>query len=192
MPSAVFSQWKLCLSPTDFLRIHDFIGFAMLQNTILMNAGSVRERVLPDDRFASCDGQSAHPADNSRSLYYLRELKLGEVFAIEILSSLDCHDDFLQSNITSSLADAVDGSFHLPGTGADCGQRIGYGEPQVIVAMYANDRVINISDVVLQILNDRSELLRYGIANRIRNIHRGSAGFDSCLDDLGQKLRLSA
>src|SRR5258708_19878323 len=143
MPSAVFGQRKLRLTPTDLLRIHDFIGLAMFQNTILMNAGSVRKRIFADDGFASRDGQSAHPTHNPRSLHYLRGLKIGEVVAVEVLSSIDCHHDFFQSNVTCPLTDTVDGSLHLTGAAADRGQPIGYGYSQFIVAINPNHLCVN-------------------------------------------------
>src|SRR5260370_37550017 len=126
MPSAVFGQRKLRLTPADLMRIHDFIGAAIFQNAILMNAGSVRKRIFADDGFASRDGQSAHPTHKPRSLHYLRGLKIGEVVAVEVLSSIVCHHDFFQSNVTCPLTDTVDGSLHLTAAGADPANRIAY------------------------------------------------------------------
>ena len=68
MAPAMLGQGQFRAAPTDILRVHDLVGFALFQDAILVNAGAVSEGVLSDDGFAAGDMQAAHAADDARSL----------------------------------------------------------------------------------------------------------------------------
>ena len=70
-----------------------------------------------------------------------------EVFA----AGFDRHHDLLEGAIAGAFADAIEGALHLPGPGLDGGQRVGDGQPQVIVAMHADHCLVDVLHVVAQI-----------------------------------------
>ena len=49
VPAAVLAQHQLGLLQADVLGAHDFVGLAMLEHAVLMDAGFVGEGVLADD-----------------------------------------------------------------------------------------------------------------------------------------------
>ena len=58
--AAVLSQNQVLPDESDIFGSHDLVGRARLQHAVLMNAGFVRERVLPDNRLVALHG---HPGD---------------------------------------------------------------------------------------------------------------------------------
>ena len=55
VPAAVLGERQFGFSPTDVPRIHDLVCFAMLQDSVLMNAGAMCEGVLTNDSLAPRD-----------------------------------------------------------------------------------------------------------------------------------------
>ena len=104
----------------------------------------------------------------------------------------DGHHDFLEGAIARAFADAIEGALHLPGAGLDGGQRVGDGQPQVIVAMHADHCLIDVLHVVAQIADQRGILLRNGESNGVGDIDRVGPGVDGGLNNAGQELRLRA
>ncbi len=65
MAAAVLGQRQLGTAPAHFLRVHDLVGFAFLQDAVLVNARAVGEGVFPHDGLASRHMQPAHAADDT-------------------------------------------------------------------------------------------------------------------------------
>ena len=51
----VLAEHQRRLRHADFLGPHDFVGAAILQHAVLVDAGFVRERIAPDDRLVGLD-----------------------------------------------------------------------------------------------------------------------------------------
>ena len=75
------------------------------------------------------------------------------------------HDDFFEGAVAGPLADAVDGAFDLPGALLHGGQAVGHGQAQVVVAVDAEDDLVDAADVLLQMARWRR---RTGWARRSR------------------------
>ncbi len=102
------------------------------------------------------------------------------------------HDDLFQSHVSGAFADAVNGSFHLAGSGADGCQGVCYGQAKVIVAMHGDDGFADVRHIFLQVADDAVELVRCGVAHGIRNVDGSGAGVDDCFHDFGQEVQVCA
>ena len=60
------------------------------------------------------------------------------------------------------------------------------------MAVHADDGVVNIAHIVLQVFDQRPELLRHGKADGVRDIDCGRTRGNDRFDDLGEKFRLGA
>ncbi len=127
VPSAVFGERQFRFAPTDVARIHDLVGLTMLEDSILMDAGTVSKSVLANDRLAASHHQAAHATNQARRFHDLAGVHFGvKVFEV-IGPRLDRHHDFFDSGVTGAFADAVDGSLDLARAGLDGGDRIRHG-----------------------------------------------------------------
>ena len=52
------------------------------------------------------------------------------------------HDDLLERGVAGALAEAVDRDLDLARAGLDRGERVGRGQPQVVVAVDADRRLV--------------------------------------------------
>ena len=96
----------------------------------------------------------------------------------EVLAGPDSHHNFFQRGIAGPLADAVDGAFHLPGAPDHGFQAIGHRQTQIVMAMHADYRFMDIGHILENAFNPLPPLLGNGIAHRIRNIDRSGSGLD--------------
>src|ERR1700757_960558 len=122
--ATMLSQRKLRLTPADIDRVHDFVGLTMFQDPILMDTRSMSESVLANDRLTPGYREPTHAADQSRGLHDLLIVQIGVITAVKVFSGLQRHHNFFQSNVTGALADPIDGSLDLPGTGPNRCERI--------------------------------------------------------------------
>ena len=190
--SAVFGQGQLGAAPTHLDRIHDLVGLAHLEHAVLVDARTVGEGVLADDGLAALHVQSAHAADNARGFQNFPRVHVGVQLSEKVGARFQCHDHFFQRGIAGAFADAVDRAFHLSRPGLHGGQRVGHGQAEVVVAMHADDGVVDVADVVLQISDQRGVFLGHGEADRVGNVDRGRARSDDRFDNLREKFRLGA
>ena len=190
--AAVLGQRKVGAAPADFAGIHDLVGFAHLEDAVLMDAGSVSEGILADDRLAPGDLQTAQAADQSGCLEDLLGGDPGGESGKDIGTGLDRHDHLLQGGITGALTDAVESPLDLPGPGLNGSQGVGDGHPEIVVAMDADDRLVYVSDMLAKVGDQVGVLLRHRVADGIGDVHRGRARLDRGLNDLRQELRLGA
>ncbi len=121
MTAGMLAEHQLISVEPDRFGSHDFVGFLVHQHTMLMNAGFVSKGIGPDDRLVRLD-------DNPRNS---REQSTGTVdmFGVDIIHIREdiaacphCHDDFFKRAVPCSLADPVDRTLNLAGTGLDSGQ----------------------------------------------------------------------
>ena len=192
--AAVLGQRQLGLAPADFLRIHDLVRLAFLDDAVLVNAAGVGEGVLADDRLAALHRQAAHPGDQLGGLHDLLRHHAAGVTAVNVVARLERHDDLLERGVAGSFADAVDGALDLPRSGLDGGERVGHGHAKVIVTMHADDRLagLKLRHGAVQVRDQFAELPRHGPADGVGDVHRRRAGIDGRLADLDEEIRLGA
>ena len=101
------------------------------------------EGVAAHDRLVALDGQPGdrreHPADRVEPL----GLDAGRQ-AVVVEPGLQGHDDLFERGVAGAFADAVDRALDLPGAGLAAGQAVGDGQAQVVVAVGADDRLVDV------------------------------------------------
>src|SRR5690606_35523261 len=80
----------------------------------------------------------------------------------------------------------------LGGAGRVRAQRVGEGETQVVVAVHRDRRLVDVRHPVPDHADQVGELLGIGVADRVRDVDRGGAGFDRALDAAAQGVVLGA
>ena len=108
----------------------------------------------------------------------------------DVAAGADRHHDLFHRGIASALPDAVDGALHLAGTRLDRAQRVGDREAQIVVAMDRDDRLVDIGHAVLDHTDQIRELLGIGIADRVRDVDRGSTCGNRTFDAATKEVRL--
>ncbi len=56
--AGMFAEYHPIGMPADIFGSHDFVGFAMFQYAILVDAGFMRECICPNNRFVRLDRES--------------------------------------------------------------------------------------------------------------------------------------
>ena len=112
------------------------------------------------------------------------------VVRVAVGARLEDHHDLFERAVAGAFADAVDGALDLPRAGLDRGQRIGDREPQIVVAVHADDGAI--AQRRGDAADQRAVFLGRGIADGIGNIDRAGAGGDHGLGDLFQEIGFGA
>ena len=91
----------------------------------------------------------------------------------DVVANLERHDEFLKRRVARAFADAVDRAFHLPRAVLDGDKRIGDREAEVVVAMNADDGVLDVGDVVVEMHDERAELRdRRNVSRRLQCVAR--------------------
>ena len=158
---------------------------------MLMYAGLVGKGIGAHNGLVPLDLKASQGRNHPGSLVNLASVNVGADM-IMIGPNLQGHHDLLERTIAGPLAQAINGTLDLAGTGANGRKRIGNGQAQIVVAVNGNDGIGYIGDIGYQIGNNPVEVLRSGVANRIGNIDgRCTSGYDG-LDDLTKELGLSA
>src|SRR5439155_8861086 len=175
VPSAVFSQHQPSLGHPHAPGVDDLVRGFLLQVTVLMDAGFVREGVAAHDGLI---GLRAEGNDGTQHLARCEEMfgvNPGRV-RVEIVAGLHDHHDFLERAVARTLADAVDGALDLPGAGLHRRQRIGHRKSQVVMAVHADNSAVaqRFDDAADQ----RAILARSRIADRVGNVYRAGARGD--------------
>ena len=156
-----------------------------------MNTGLVGKGVGADDRLVRLHGKAGDTGNHFRTVHDLRGIEAG--FAgKDILAGANRHDDLLERRITGAFAEAVNGAFDLARAVQNGFQRVGHGEPEVVVAMHREHRLVGVRNTFDQVPNQRTELVRHVVADRIRNVDRGRALGDHRLDHAAQEVGLGA
>src|SRR5688572_12947590 len=123
MPTGMLAENDLRALEAHVDRIHDLVGRSLDHDTVLMDAGLVREGVGSHDRLVGRHLITREPRHKSRRPRYLaRSYSRAE---IEFGSSgSDGHHDLLERAIPGALPYAVDGHFDLPGSRLNAGKGI--------------------------------------------------------------------
>src|SRR5262245_2075276 len=170
---------------------HDLVGDAVLQHSVLVNSGFVRERVLAHDGLVGLH----HHAGDVRERLARTEKLLGRhaVFVgHQVFAHAQRHYYLFERRVAGALAYAVDGAFDLARSGGDGGQRVGHGQPQVVVAVHADRRAIDVGHARFKRLNDVRVFGRYRVADGVRDVDDGSPFVYHRGDDLAEIIQIAA
>ena len=80
---------------------------------MLVDAGFVGERVVPDDGLVALHDHTGHVRDEAAAAIDLRAVDIRLITAERILAHLEGHDDFFERRIARAFADAVDRALDL-------------------------------------------------------------------------------
>ena len=191
VPAAVLAQHDVVVGEADVGRRHDLERGRVAEHAGLVDAALVGEGVAAHDGLVALDrvaGQRAHQAARAGDLPGVHP-----GLAVEVLAArADGHDDLFERGVAGALADAVDGALHLRGAGAHRGQRVGRGQPQVVVAVHAHGDVVQRRREPVQLADEVAVLQRQGVAHGVGHVDGGRAALDGDAQHLGQVLRLGA
>ena len=192
MASGVLAQHEPVAVQADRLRLHDLVGQLVLEHAVLVNAGLVCERVVADDRLVDRHRDAGDLRQKLAGRINLLADDVGLHVGEHVLAGLDGHDDFFHGRVAGPLADPVDRAFYLAGAVFDRGQRVGDGEAEVVVAVRAPGHVAAARHLVPQPPEQRAELLRNGVADRIGHVDGHRARLDDFAEDPDQKVDVGA
>ena len=173
----MFAQDQPAFRNADFLRRHDFIGLAVLQNAVLMDAAFMGKGVAAHDGLVGLDHETRQGGDQTAGFVNFHGVDVG-VERIFILAGLEHHDDFFQAGVTRPLPDAVDGAFHLTGAVLDGRDGVRDRQSQIVMAMDRNDRLVDIRNVVAQVSHHAAIFIGSSVTNGVRHIDRTGAMLD--------------
>ena len=189
-PARVLTQHQLALALADGRRVHDLVGGALVQHTVLVDTGLVGEGVTAHDCLVVLHRIAGEAADDPAGLRQLLGPYAHLNTHVGIGPCLDGHDDLLHGSVAGPLADAVDGALHLTGAGLYGGQGVGHGEAQVVVAV-RRDHV-----VAGDPLPDRTEALspldRSGETHGVRDVERAGTVVDGGLEHIAHEVEIRA
>src|SRR4051812_10638497 len=179
-------------APADILGAHDLVGLARLEHAVLVDAGSMGEGVGADHRLVRLHHEAGDLRDEARGRHDLRRVDT-DLEAEEILAGLERHHHFLERGVAGALAQAVDGAFDLARAAElDRGERVGYRHAEVIVAMDAPHRLVRVRYTLAQLADELAELLRHGVADRVRNVDGSGALLDHRFQHAAKEIDLRA
>ena len=185
------AQHQLALAQPDVAGAHDLVRPAELQDTVLVDAGFMPEGVFSDDGLVGLDGQAGQRTHQPGRLVDLPRVDAGRGLE-EVLAHLQRHDDLLERGVARPLADAVDGAFHLAGAVLDRRQRVRHGQAEVVVAVHADRRPVDVPHMLRDALDEPAELLRNGESDGVRDVDRRRPCRDDGVQDLVQERRFGA
>src|SRR5271157_5754630 len=189
VPAGVLAKHEIGSRYSHVLGPHDLVGRSLLEHAVLVNSRLVGEGVAADDRLVPLHEQAGdrrdHPADRVQTLG-LDTRGQPEV----VVTRLQRHDDLLERGVAGALADAVDRALHLPRPGLDPGQAVGHRHAQVVVAVRADDRPVDVTDAFLQRANHGGILGGRGIADSVRDVDGGRTRLDGRRDDFAEEIEL--
>src|SRR3569833_106620 len=173
--TAVFTQHETAFGNADRLRIDDLIRGRFLEEAILMDTGFMGEGVAADDGLVGLGSEADDGAQKLAGGEEVFGVDAG-LIRIAIIAGLHDHDYLFERAVAGALADAVDGAFDLAGSGSYGGERIGYGEAEIVMAVYRYDGGIakGFDDAADQL----AVLIGRGVADGIRDIDGAGSGGD--------------
>ena len=139
--SAVLTQYQLAFGNADGARVDDFVGGFFLEVAVLMDAGLVREGVAAHNCLIGLRPEGDDGAEQFAGGIEMLGVD-SRVVGVAIGARLEDHHDLFKRAVARALANPVDGAFDLACAGLDGGERVGNGEAEIVVAVYADDGAI--------------------------------------------------
>ena len=179
------------LGDADIFRLHDLVGFRVLQHAILVDAAFMRERILADDGLVVLYREARDTAQHGGGTREVFGFHTGRIRQ-RVVADAQRHDNFFQRRIAGALAEAIDCTLHLAGPIGHGADGVGDREAEIVVAMRRPDHLVGIGDSLDQAAEQRAIFVRVGITDRVRNIDRGRAALDGDIDTFAQEVELGA
>ena len=149
------------------------------------------EGVGPDDGLVGLDGEPGNVADEAARAVDLPRVDVGR-HTQGVAAGLYGHDDLFEGGVARALTEAVDAALYLSSAFYDGRDAVRRGVSQVVVAVDADDGLVDVRNVFLDEADALGELGREGIPDRIGDVDRGCAGIDAGLEHPVQVLDVGA
>ena len=104
---------------------------------------SVAEGVFPHHRLVGLYGHARNAAHHAACGVELVSVGVGGHVHV-VFPGVDGHDDFFNRRVARPFSYSVDATFHLAGARLHCGKAVGHGKAEVVVAMYAESRSVDV------------------------------------------------
>ena len=105
---------------------------------------------------------------------------------VDVLVTLDDHRNFFQRRVARTLADTVNGHFHLTGAVQYTCHRISRRHTQIVMAVGGDNGVVNTVHMLHQVFYLGAILRRQAVTCRVGDVHHRRSRLDDGLDDTGQ------
>ena len=189
MTSGVLSEDEAGRAVPDQFRCDDFVGGLFFQHAVLMDPGLVGKGIIPDDGFVCRYPHARKLADKGARLLDFIKLQ-ARPCTVEIFTDPKGDGDFFKGCISCPLSDSVDRPFDLIGSVFDRCQGVGRRHPQVVMTMGGELDSVDIRNILPDIFEDFSVLLRRDIADRIGKVDDGCSCIDDFLHDPDKEIKI--
>mmetsp|Transcript_86303 Transcript_86303/g.175346 ORF Transcript_86303/g.175346 Transcript_86303/m.175346 type:complete len:384 (-) Transcript_86303:14-1165(-) len=98
------------------------------------------------------------------------------------------HDDFFEGRVSGTLTDSVDGALQLAGSVLRTGQGVGGGQPEIVLAMRAEDDLVGSLDVLAQGCDEVPELPGHVPSGGVGDVEGGGTDLDHLRKNPVEKL----
>src|SRR5687767_9750804 len=122
-----------------------------------MDAGLVGERVAADNRLVRLDGFVGDAGEELAGLEESLGYDTG-VVRIPVVPHPERHDDLFERRIAGTFPDAVDGALDLPYTALNGCEAVGDRQPEIVVAMGAEDRFVGVGHPAANLFEELAEI----------------------------------
>ena len=177
--------------PAHIFGTHDFVGLAVLEHAVLMDAGLVGKGIGADDglvRLHRIAGDAGHQLGRRHDLRGVD----ARVATEHILARAHRHHDFFQRGIAGTLAETIDGAFDLARAVHHGGKRVGDGHAEIVVAVRRPDHLVGIRHALDQLLHALAPQGGNAVADGVGHVERFGAGLDHLVEDADQKIHVGA
>eukprot|EP00906_Rhabdomonas_costata_P015262 RCo021954 len=187
----VLSQDQGAAAQPDNLRANNLVGLLVLQHAILVDPALVGEGVGPYNRLVGLYGHSSH-----RSHQLAASVDLIPVQAILQLQrgvmGVQNHSNLLQSGVTGSLADPIDGTLDLPRARHNSRQSVRSCQAQIIVAVQGPCYPVGALGVLNEVLHPLEVLVWRGVPHGVGDVQSGGPSLNHSGQHLCEELHVAA
>ena len=153
---------------------------------------SCANALRPTMALLACTGSLGEPRQQLAGLEEQRRRRSPVVYGSRSLPHAQRHHDLFERGVAGALADAVDRALDLPHAALNRRQAVGDRQPEVVVAVRAEDRLVGVRDALADVREELADLVGHGVADRVGQVDRRRAGGDHRLDDPAQEVAIAA
>ena len=197
-----FAQADATLLETNGAGVHDLVGDAVLEHTVLVDTGLMGKGVGPHNGLVGLHQHACEVGDQSGGAVNLFGVDGCQgLFTVgratqegieQLAAHMHGHDQLLQGGITGPLPNAVDGAFQLAGAGPHGRQEVGHHQTQIVVTMNGDHRLIHVGHMGVNARNQSGKLFRRGVPHGVGNVDGGGPCGNGGLDHLIEEFRITA
>ena len=110
----------------------------------------------------------------------------------QVVAGAQRHDDLFHRRVAGTLAEPVDGALHLPRARLHGAERVGDREPEVVVAVHREHRLVDVGHPVEQHGDQGRELVGHRVAHRVGDVDGAGARLDRRFDAAAEEVVLGA